>query len=175
MIPVVQRIVASGGDGKLPGDCVKCCVASVLELPYEAVPHVVAGEWLVAPRAADGVVAGPPERVDWFSALNDWLRTEGWALRAEQRTYYKTPLPRGPVKDTFDWYEPYPAPRCWSSGQGYWIATVISENFERSTHAVVMLDGEVVHDPSTAPRRTPYQFVGEIHFHATDPAMCRMT
>lgn len=173
MIPVVQRIAASGGDGKVPGDCVKCCVASILELPYENVPHFVAYEWLVAPRAVNGMVAGPPERVDWFSALNDWLRSDGWALRATSTTYYKNPLPRGPVKDTFDWYEPYPAPRPGSAGQGFWIASVISENFERSTHAVVMRDGEVAFDPSMLPRRTPYQFVGETHFVATDPALCR--
>lgn len=175
MIPVIQRISASGGDGKLPGDCVKCCVASVLELPYEAVPHFVAGEWLVAPRAVNGMVAGPPERVDWFTALNDWLRSAGWALHATNTSYYKNPLPHGPFKDTFDWYDPYDAPRSWSPGQGSWIATVISENFERSTHAVVMLDGAVVHDPSTKPRRTPYKFVGETHFVATNPAMCRLT
>lgn len=157
----------------MPGDCVKCCVASVLELSYEAVPHFVAGEWLVAPRATDGAVAGPPERVDWFTALNDWLRSTGWALRATSASYYKHPLPRGPVENVFDWYDPYDAPRSWSPGQGWWIANVISENFERSTHAVVMLDGDVVFDPSTKPRRTPYRFVGETHFIATDPAGCR--
>lgn len=175
MIPVAQRISAPGTElgARVPGDCVKCCVASILELPYEAVPHFVAGEWLVAPRATDGVIAGPPERVDWFTALNDWLRETGWALRASQTLYYKSPLPRGPVESVFDWYEQYDAPRVWSPGQGWWIASVISENFERSTHAVVMLDGVVAFDPSPKPRRTPYQFVGETHFIATDPARYR--
>jgi hypothetical protein len=133
----------------------------------------VAGEWLVAPRAVNGMVTGPAERVDWRSALDNWLRETGWALRTSSTTYHKDPLPRGPVKDTFDWYEPYDRPRIWSPGQGFWIASVISENFERSTHAVVMLDGEVVFDPSSLPRRTPYQFVGELHFVATDPSLFR--
>ncbi len=175
MIPVVQRICASGAaEGRPPGDCVKCCVASILELSYEDVPHFVAGEWLVAPRAVNGMVAGPPERVDWFTALNDWLRAAGWALRATRVEYHKEPLPRGPVESIFDWYEAYDAPRIWSPGQGWWIASVISENFARSTHAVVMLDGAVAHDPSMLPRRTPYQFVGETIFVATDPARCRI-
>lgn len=168
----MQRIVASGGDGRIPGDCVKCCIASILELPYEDVPHFVAGEWLVTPRASDGVASGPPERVDWFTALNDWLRETGWALRTTETLYHKHPLPRGPC-EPLDWYDPYPAPRCWSRGQGYWIGKVISENFAQSTHAVVMLDGDVVFDPSTHPRRTPYQFVGEMHFVATRPELCR--
>lgn len=173
MIPVVQRIVAPGtgraDDGHVPGDCVKCCVASILELPYEAVPHFVANEVLV-PDAT-----GVPQRSDWFSGLNYWLRTTGWALRATHTEYLKNPLPRGPVESTFDWYEPYDAPRVWSSGQGWWIASVISENYERRTHAVVMRDGAVAFDPSPKPRRTPYRFVGETHFIATDPAICRRT
>jgi hypothetical protein len=175
VIPVPQRISAPGtpGDPRVPGDCVKCCVASILELPYEAVPHFVAGEWLVAPRAANGKIAGPPERVDWLSALNDWLRETGRALCATQTLYYKHPLPRGPVDSVLDWYESYDAPRSWSPGQGWWMASVISENFERSTHAIVMRDGDVAFDPSPKPRRTPYRFVGETHFIATEPALCR--
>jgi len=176
MIQIVQRIVSPGtgrsDDSHVPGDCFKCCVASILELPYEDVPHFVAGEWLVAPRDSDGTVTGPPARVYWMTALNDWLRSTGWALQARSTTYYKNPLPRGPVESEFDWYDPYDAPRNWASGQGYWIAAVISENFERRTHAVVMLDGAVAFDPSTKPRRTPYQFVGETYFIATNPAIC---
>lgn len=167
MIPVAQRIVASGGAaGVLPGDCVKCCVASLLELPYEDVPHFVAHEVMI-PQPG-----GEPYASDWFTGLNYWLRTTGWALRAVHTSYHKNPLPRE-AASTFDWYEPYERPRLTSPHMGYWIASVISENFERSTHAVVMLDGDVVHDPSTKPRRTPYQFVSETHFVATNPALCR--
>lgn len=172
MIPVLQRIVSPGtgrtDDTHIPGDCVKCCVASILELPYEDVPHFVAHE-VMAPDAA-----GVPQRTDWFTGLNHWLRTAGWALRTIKTTYFKHPLPSGPVESEFDWYDPYDAPRSWSPGQGYWIASVISENFERRTHAVVMLDGSVAFDPSPRPRRTPYQFVGETHFVATRPELCRM-
>lgn len=169
MIPVLQRISAFGG-ASIPGDCVKCCVASVLELSYEDVPHFVAGEWLIAPRATNGMAAGPPERVDWLTALNDWLRETGWALRAMQTMYYKHPLPPGAAP--LDWYEPRSAPRG-TAPRGTWIAVVISENYEQSTHAVVMHDDAVAHDPSMRPRRTPYQFVGEIVFVTVDPAACR--
>lgn len=90
MIPVQQRIIGSGTSSKPPGDCVKCCVASILELPYEAVPHFVAYEWLVVPRATDGVASGQPEQVDYFTALNDWLRETGWALRAARLSLCST-------------------------------------------------------------------------------------
>jgi hypothetical protein len=167
VIPVVQRIHASGGvEGKLPGDCVKCCVASILELDYEGVPHFVARQVLIPQLGAQ------PYAADWYTGLNYWLRTSGWALRAEHRRYFKSPLPLE-YSSEFDLYDPLERPRVTSPHMGYWIATVVSENFARSTHAVVMLDGDVVHDPSMHPRRTPYQFVGEMHFIATDPARCR--
>lgn len=45
------------------GDCLKCCVASILELPYETVPHFVKGDrWYGVP---------------WFHALWDFLRPMG--------------------------------------------------------------------------------------------------
>lgn len=173
MIPVIQRISASGGElGKAPGDCVKCCVASILDLPYEAVPHFVAGEWLVAPRATNGMVAGAPERVDWFTALNDWLRETGWNLQAQRMTYW-LPDPPHEYAAEVDLYRQLERPHHCHTRRGYWIASVISENYERSTHAVVMLDGAVAHDPSMLPRRTPYRFVGETYFVATNPALCR--
>lgn len=164
MIPVGQRISAAGA-GDTPGDCVKCCVASVLELAYEDVPHFVAREVRIPQLGSE------PYAADWFTGLNYWLRSSGWSLRAEMRKYLKHPLIK--ITDEFDLYDPHDHPRHVVPGMGYWIASVLSENFERSTHAVVMLAGDVVHDPSPHPRRTPYQFVGEIYFVATDPALCR--
>ena len=70
MIPVAQRIHAAGGDGVIPGDCVKCCVASILELPYEDVPHFVAREV----RNAEG------SPLEWETGLNHWLRERGYPL-----------------------------------------------------------------------------------------------
>lgn len=58
MIPIDQREV----DAEV-GDCFKCCVASILELPYEAVPHFVkADRWYGVP---------------WFHAFWDFLRPMG--------------------------------------------------------------------------------------------------
>lgn len=165
MIPVVQRICASGGaSGQPPGDCVKCCVASVLELAYEVVPHFVACEVLI-PR-----LGSEPYAADWYTGLNYWLRTNGWALQARHTSYYKNPIPRE-YSAELELYEQLERPKL-GRHAGYWIASVVSENFEGSTHAVVMLDGEVAFDPSMLPRRTPYRFVGEMSFVATNPARC---
>jgi hypothetical protein len=58
MIPVDQREV----DAEV-GDCLKCCVASILELPYETVPHFVkADRWYGVP---------------WFHGLWDFLKPMG--------------------------------------------------------------------------------------------------
>lgn len=42
MIPVKQRITDHNPERGQYGDCFKCCVASILELPYEEVPNFFA-------------------------------------------------------------------------------------------------------------------------------------
>jgi hypothetical protein len=171
MIPVVQRISASGGDSTLPGDCVKCCVASIFDLPYEAVPHFVAREV----KGADG------EPLNWDLGLNHWLRESGYPLYFKDWRNRKTGTEVRAERERLGLKpgESMPANLMYRASEhpdecdGYWIASVISENFENSTHAIVMLDRRVAFDPSPHPRRTPYAFIGWGIFVATDPVLCR--
>lgn len=170
MIPVQQRISASGG-ADVPGDCVKCCIASILELPYEDVPHFVAREV----RDAEG------KALWWFEGVNHWLRERGYPLRLHHWTNSLTAaevfarreaigLQPGESMPALDMYRASPHP---DRHDGWWIASVISENFEQSTHAIVMNGDMVAFDPSATPRRTPYAFIGGNIFVATDPARWR--
>lgn len=168
MRPVPQRIVASGGDGVLPGDCVKCCVASILELPYEDVPHFVAREV----RDADG------KPLEWDQGINHWLRERGYPLHYMVWRHHKTAGEVFAERERLGLQpgQSMPATLMYQTStfpdriDGYWIASVISENFEDSTHAIVMHDREVVFDPSTKQRRTPYAFIGWGVFVATEPS-----
>lgn len=175
MIPVVQRIVASGYDDTLPGDCVKACVASILELPYDAVPHFVAGEVL----GDDGKT-----RLDWLGGMRKWFERARYGCVPIHRSYFKH------VECQQAWYRERAAAGIIDTTgrdclwlfdatdqtpyhEGYWIASVISENFAGGTHAIVMNGNTVAHDPSPYPRREPYRYVGELRFIATNPAISR--
>lgn len=169
MIPVPQRIFASGGDA-LPGDCVKCCIASILELRYEDVPHFVAGEVL----GDDGA----PLR--WLEGVNAWLARRGYPLRLHQFSNNITGAEMKALRESLglkpgepaqnnSWYRRSKIP---DPHRGWWIASVISQNFEDSTHAVVMFNDQVAFDPSLKPPTAPYEFVGGEIFVATEPARC---
>lgn len=58
MIPV-DMIVKHDPTNGVYGDCFRCCVASILELPAECVPHFM----------EKGEASGPT----WYSDLNRWL------------------------------------------------------------------------------------------------------
>ena len=85
--------------------------------------------------------------------------------------------PMGLAHERMNW-PASPSPGYWPAG--WWMASVLSENIEGATHAVVMrgtgqtCGGDewmaVAHDPSPHPRRTPYVFVGGMRFVALDPA-----
>lgn len=101
----------------------------------------------------------------WWPAIQAWLRPMGlWMEHDDYNEPSERPIPKG---------RRYPA--------GWWWASVNSENFPGSTHAVVMrglyVTGErddpdvVIHDPSPHPRRTPYLFHGARWFSALDPAV----
>lgn len=173
MIPVTQTISASGWDSDLPGDCVRACYASVLERSIDEVPHFVAGE----------VLDDEGRKLDWHSGVNVWLQREGYLFQIEHRSYFKNVDCQmawrserdaagidNSVRDMLWMYDVKDEPP-WH--MGYWIASVISENFPGATHAVVMSGNDVVHDPSPRPRRTPYKFVGETRFVVHDPSRCR--
>ena len=58
MIPVYQTAFG-GPDSPTPGDCFRACVASILELPINEVPHFCATE-------------------EWIPPLQAWFRERGW-------------------------------------------------------------------------------------------------
>lgn len=78
MRPVMQTVFPTD-DNSLRGNCFAACLASVLELPLEDVPHVM-------------------EHVDWRERTNAWLATRGLGavevnLTTEEAALY--PLPPG--------------------------------------------------------------------------------
>lgn len=84
MTPVDQRIFASQerGDGHnglgIAGDCFRACVASILNLDYHQVPHVVHyGDG----RHADDAEADDPLTEEhgglWWRRIRRWLRDRG--------------------------------------------------------------------------------------------------
>lgn len=116
MIPVDMRIKHDPPNNM--GDCFKCCVASILELPYEDVPHFV--------QLKDG---GFNEK--WFYSLSDWCKQfeiEPVLINALE------------TNDT-------PPPSAYF-GYGYCIATGQSKSYDKTLHSVVYLNTELVHDPS---------------------------
>jgi hypothetical protein len=61
VIPVEQRLFFDASTGER-GDCLKCCIASLLELDYDDVPHF----------AAMGDM--------WWIEWTNWLAARGWQL-----------------------------------------------------------------------------------------------
>lgn len=86
MKPVDQEYL-SGNDKNIPGDCVRACVASILELPREKVPHFVqiGDTW-------------------WLHEFEDWLIERRIALMVLSHQTFEFPTivvgdsPRDPQK-----------------------------------------------------------------------------
>lgn len=146
MIPVVQTIVGDGKDGRPMGDCFRACVASIFELAIDEVPHFT-------------------ESPSWYRDLGRWVAARG-PIHVDNETNREIVEIDGKRVAQNKRTE---HPHRWH--RGYWIGCVNSENFgDGATHAVVMLDGGVAHDPSPHPRRTPYEFIGGTWFVCTNPA-----
>lgn len=64
MTPHTQTIFVNDPRG-IPGDCMRTAVASLLDLPTEAVPHFV-------------LFDGPGE---WFTVFNMWLKGRGLVIK----------------------------------------------------------------------------------------------
>jgi hypothetical protein len=62
MKPVDMQFMETGKEGATPGDCFRCCVASLLELPIEDVPHFC---------------DLPDPSVHWITRTQDWLYGRG--------------------------------------------------------------------------------------------------
>lgn len=132
MKPVEQRQLASE---TTVGDCWRCCLASILELDYEDVPHFVEME-----------DAG--EVSSYWNATIEWLRPRGFAIAqfglwGDDRPYLAWGS-HGPltVRDEQGEHELKYA----FSAPGHWIAGVKSPRID-GLHAVVMSGSSVAFDP----------------------------
>lgn len=124
----------------------------------------MSGEWLVDPE--DG---RPPYRSDGESATNDWLKTKGTNMYIRS-TRYMLRREDWPKEEPRRRLAPYERRTNPGYNQGFWISTVVSENFPDTAHAVVMEGSKVAFDPSPNARKTPYQFIGETIFVVDDAA-----
>ncbi len=67
MIPVDQEFMHDPDAGSV-GDCFRACIASVLELPIDAVPHfaLLGSRWQ---RVLDGFLAGLSREIEWSQGI----------------------------------------------------------------------------------------------------------
>jgi len=100
------------------GDCLRACVASLLDMDIKKVPNFVAN--------------GRGDNGKWFShpkrGLNMFLWNHGY--------------------EYFGYSPAIEAVRDCAGIDGYFIGVVDSVNFKGSTHAVIFKGLELVHDPS---------------------------
>lgn len=101
MTPVDQKYLKGNAEG-IPGDCVRACVCSILDLPIEAVPHFV--RW---------------HGIEWADAMIAWCEQNG--IDADWNS--ETPISEGEF-----------CMKCGPSPRD-------------GRHAVVIQDGQIVHDP----------------------------
>jgi hypothetical protein len=127
VIPVEQRELFDAEAGTV-GDCWRCCIASILELPYEAVPHFVANE-----------VRG--ESDSYWNDTQEFLREQRFVLASFALWGTNTPFLRFGIEE----------PRFHFTAPGHWIAAVKSPRFiedgEPGSHVVVMNGSSIVYDP----------------------------
>jgi hypothetical protein len=154
--PVTQLISAVD---RPRGDCVRACIATILERNIEDVPHVVELEAVLG--------------YYWLDLMNGWLRTERYPFQLVQRQfqatrenpiqlyYLRAPLYAASHKQQWSkWGFEFP---------GYYMMSVRSKAFKGAHHAVVARDDRIVWDPSPhfgepAYDRKPYYFEGWITF-----------
>jgi len=117
VIPVNQTIVSKGD-----GDCTRACVASILELSIEQVPHFLRFKEI------------------WFNHLTSFFWTQGYKF--EGTAYLFKPKTGMSRKHCHSLYKT-------PSIKGFFIATVPSKTFEDIGHSVIInKKGIVVHDPN---------------------------
>lgn len=152
MIPVTQT---SFYDPEAPpekqrGNCLTAVVASLLELPIEAVPNFV----------QDHVDHDPADETDggdwnWWTRLHRFINEHGRQMRYLRNV--AAPEPHPSHNDGF----PDPEP-----GEFYTVSG-ISPRDSRIHHIVIYRDGEMVHDPH--PDRTGLTLVDDQYHWSLRP------
>jgi hypothetical protein len=93
-------------------------------------------------------LAGDPNNPDWLNVWRDWLAERGLGVL----------------------HRPYCCDEC-QKPPGYSILSVTCQHNDGTTHAVVCLDGVVVHDPLPGKLCPDTQFVDWYIFVALDPTL----
>ena len=122
MIPI--DMTEYSGEGTV-GNCYQCCLASILELPLEKVPHF----YKFAPR-------GHSETL-----IHAWLMSQGLGLLSldvgKLPSFKQGYIGGGPVPQGF----------CILSGPGPRVKKLADGTEKPIIHAVVGLAGRTIHDP----------------------------
>lgn len=117
MTPVFCGVSHDPNNGS-DGDCLRACIATVLNLPAEAVPHVMRSSGNVA---------------EMWQELRDHLKLSGLAPVVMN---FAGQIPLNELLTVFEAQNPGA------------VVIVIGTGHYGSTHAVVAQGGEIVHDPS---------------------------
>jgi hypothetical protein len=117
VIEVEQRLFYDAATGQR-GDCLKCCVASLLELDYDAVPHFA-------------------QMDDWYGAYMTFLHERGWGT---------FPIPNLGNCDA-DPSKPSSWPHLGYWIAAVWSPRIILPDGGAGTHAIVMYEEKVAWDP----------------------------
>jgi hypothetical protein len=135
MTPVDMTVKHKPEEGTY-GDCFRCCIASILDLPAEEVPHFCGYDFDQDPAR-------------WYRDLTAWLAPRGLSYFGLE----VNPDQFGP-----QWFSGIEA-------SGFSCFHIMSGETERGTrHSVVGRNGELAHDPHTSrsglarPGKDGYQF-----------------
>lgn len=162
-------------DGPQRGDCLRACVASILELDYEDVPDLKGGyqplfKWLG--QVAPGVHARHRSLTlaVWPETLDSW---KDWPAEHREEGYWIATVysPRIPDVELFGCgcaaKVPGGDPSCqWCGGK----PDTRSMGIAWGLHAVVMRGGALAWDPHPESDGTIVRFRGATTFHLDDPA-----
>ena len=118
MKPVDMMVVHDPAAGRI-GDCFRCCIASILELPAPDVPHFMIEDW------------GKEKDFTWYPKLTSWLAARGLA-------YFEHTIAAD-----------FHGPRWFAllAAAGFDVFHVMSGVSPRARHSVVARNGVMVHDP----------------------------
>ncbi len=120
MIPVEQTILHDPDNG-IYGDCFRCAVASILEVPALAVPHFMNYPWK----------EGDSDGGRWYPEFCRWLKLRGL-------TYLELTIATDLKPE--EWFASIAA-------EGFDTYHTLSGRSPRALHTVVGRNGLVVHDP----------------------------
>lgn len=136
MIPVDQRILNHCPEEGRYGDCFRAVVASILELPYEEVPH-----WMQYPADAPLVkLPNGQEASPWYLDMRAWLALRGMDILCfDLKAWRESGLDPIPFLRNLTMYHDLSGP---------------SPRFPGELHACVARAGVIVHDPH--PDRTGF-------------------